>query len=454
AWNEALNYQMARVNYKFKNRYLFTGTVRRDGFSGFARNNKYGVFPVMALGWVVSEENFMENLTFIDFLKVRAGYGTVGNQTSRYTSIARVATSAAYVYGDGGTTAFGQQVSTLGNDDLKWERTTGVNLGLDFTIFKSRLNGTLEYYNNNTHDLLYSVAIPNVTGFGSIRTNLGQINNKGFEASLTYHVVNNRSVKWTSMLNFSTNRNKIIKLTGVDADGDGKEDDLISSNLFIGRPISTVYNYQTDGIYQLADERLPSFPVGAVRIVDQNGDNDITPDKDRIFLGMEDPAYRFSVTNTVDFKGFTLSVLINSVQGGKDGYLANNNPSYFREDNSIRNNYIQAIDFWSPANPTGKYPRNISGSRAKIEPNMYQSRSFVRLQDVSLSYNLANLFKSGFTKSFNLFLSGKNLYTWTNWEGWDPEATDRDNNGNLLNGLNTGGRPVLRAFTAGLSIVY
>ena len=455
AWNEALNYQMARINYKFGDRYLLTATARRDGFSGFAKNNKSAIFPVAALGWIVSEESFMKNIKAIDFLKLRVGYGSIGNQTSRYSSIARVSTNAAYVFGDGGGTAFGQQVTTLGNDDLKWERTTGTNLGLDFTLFNSKLNGSLEYYNNNTTDLLYSVAIPAVTGFGSINTNLGKINNTGFEASVTYRLMDKSSFRWSSTLNFSTNQNKIITLTGVDADKDGKEDDLISSNLFIGRPISTVYNYQIDGINQLTDTRLPSFPVGSVKIIDQNGDNDITPLKDRIFLGREDPAYRASLSNTFEYKGFTLSVLINSIQGGKDGYLANNNPSYFREDNSIRNNILQGINLWSPSNPTGTYPRNISGSRAKIEPNMYQSRSFIRLQDVSLSYNLGNLFNSTKAKSFNLYMSGKNLKTWTNWEGWDPEATDRDSTtGVLLNGLNTAGRPVMRAFTFGLNIVY
>ncbi len=454
AWNESLNYQMARLNYKFNDRYLLTATVRRDGFSGFAKNNKYGVFPVAALGWIVSEEGFMKNIKAIEFLKLRAGYGSIGNQTSRYTSLARVSTNAAYVFGDGGSTAFGQQVTTLGNDDLKWERTIGLNLGADFTLFNSNLTGSIEYYNNNTHDLLYSVAIPAVTGFGSISTNLGKINNTGLEAALTYRVLDKGGFRWSSTLNFSQNKNKIVTLTGVDADKDGKEDDLISSNLFIGKPISTVYHYQIDGIYGLTDTRLASFPVGSVRIIDQNGDNDITPLKDRIFLGKEDPAYRMSLINNFEFKGLTLSVLINSVQGGKDGYLANNNPLYFREDNSIRNNLMQAIDFWSPSNPTGKYPRIISGSHAKIEPNMYQSRSFIRLQDVSLSYNLANLVKLGKIKSFNLYVSGKNLKTWTNWEGWDPEATDRDGNGVLLNGLNTGGRPVLRAFTVGLNVTY
>lgn len=465
AWNESLNYQMARLNYKFKNRYLLTATVRRDGFSGFAKNNKYGMFPTVALGWVLSEEDFMKNINAVNFLKLRAGYGTIGNQTSRYSSVARVTTNAAYVYGDGGSTAFGQQVTSLGNDNLKWERTTGLNLGVDFTLLKSRLSGSLEYYNNQTKDLLYSVAIPSVTGFGSISTNLGQINNAGFEASITGKILETKGLKWSSTLNFSTNSNKVVSLTGVDGNGDGVEDDLISSNLFIGKSIGAIYNYQTNGIYQLNEERLPSFPVGSVRVVDQNGDKDITPLLDRVFLGRAEAAYRFSINNSFEYKGLTLSVLINSVQGGNDGYLANNNPSYFREDNSIRINYLQAIDFWSPTNPNGKYPRNISGSRAKIEPEMYQSRSFIRLQDISIAYNLGNLLKSTKAESINLYVSAKNLYTWTKWEGWDPEATDtetdangqtRDNrNGSfLLNGLNNGGRPVLRAFTVGLNIVF
>lgn len=452
AWEENLAYQMARVNYKFRDKYLLTAILRRDGFSGFAKNNKYGTFPVLALGWVMSEENFMKGITPLNYLKLRAGYGVTGNQTSRYTSIARVTTSAAYVFGDGGTTAFGQQVSSLGNDNLKWERTRGMNVGIDFAAFNSRFTGTLDYYRNNTYDLLYSVAIPGATGFSNITTNLGQIRNTGFETSLTYNIFDKKDFKWSATFNFSTNNNKIITLTGVDANGDGKEDDLVSSSLFIGKSIQAIYDYKLDGIYQLGDTRLPGFPVGSVRIVDQNKDNDITQQADRVFLGRKEPAYRMSLFQTFNWKAFTLSLFVNSVQGGKDGYLGNNNPSFFREDNSIRVNNLQGIDFWSPSNPNGKYPRNISGSRAKIEPNMYQDRSFVRLQDVSLSYDLASsLLKKFKAQSINLYVSGKNLYTWTNWEGWDPEAVDND--GNPM-GLIIGGRPVLRGFTVGLNIVY
>jgi len=452
AWKESLAYQMVRVNYKFNDRYLLTATLRRDGFSGFAKNYKYATFPVLALGWIVSEEEFMKRFTVVNSLKLRAGYGVNGNQTSRYTSIARVTSNAAYVFGDGGTTAFGQQVTSLGNDNLKWERTKGLNIGTDFSIFHNRLSGSLDYYRNNTYDLLYSVAIPAATGFSSITTNLGQIRNTGFEAALTYNVMDTKDFKWSATFNFSTNKNTIISLTGVDANKDGKEDDLVSSGLFIGKSINAIYDYKLDGIYQLNDTRIPGFPVGSLRIVDQNKDNDITQQADRVFLGKQEPAYRMSLYQNFSYKAFAVSIFLNSVQGGSNGFLGNNNPSFFREDNSIRVNNLQGIDFWSPRNPTGKYPRNISGSRAKIEPNMYQDRSFVRLQDVSVSYNLAaSLLRRFKAQAINLYVSGKNLYTWTNWEGWDPEANAAD--GTPL-GLVIGGRPVLRGFTVGLNITY
>lgn len=470
AWKEALLYQMARINYKYNDKYLLTATIRRDGFSGFAKSHKYGLFPTLALAWILSEEEFIKNITPIDQLKLRLGYGEIGNQTSRYSSLSRLTTLngtldavdyyTAYVFGDGGATAFGQRVNTLGNSNLKWERTKGVNIGLDFGLFGSKTTGTLDLYNNKTYDLLFDVNIPNVTGFNLVSTNLGEINNLGFEASITHRILNKADFSWSATVNFATNKNKIVTLTGQDLNKDGKEDDLISSNLFVGKSIGTIYHYKTDGVYDLDDPRISGFPIGSMRIVDQNDDNDITPEKDRVFLGRQEPAYRISLMNNFSYKGFNLSFLINSVQGGNNGYLginrpyANNIPQYYREDNSIRWNDFVGIDYWSPRNPDGKYPRNISGNRAKIEPNMYQDRSFIRLQDVSLSYNLTSLLKKFNAQSINVFISGKNLATWTSWEGWDPEAIDTTVNPAVPVGIVAGGRPVLRAFTIGASITY
>ncbi len=453
--SEALSYQMGRVNYKYNDKYLLTATVRQDGYSGFAKNFKSALFPSVALGWIISSENFMADVKPVNFLKLRAGYGAIGNQTTRYQSLSRVGTNSSYVFGDGGGTAFGQQLNSLENPNLKWERTIGMNAGIDFTLLNNRLTGSLDYYNNNTFDLLFDLTIPTVTGFSLITSNIGKINNKGFEAGLTYKVIDNKDFKWASTFNFWANTNKIVTLTGIDANGDGIEDDLVSSGLFIGRSIQTIFDYKADGIYQLGETRLPGFQTGSFRVVDNDKSATITA-ADRMFLGKQEPAYRFSWYNNVSYKNFSLSVFLNSVQGGKDGFLGNNARSYFREDNSVRNNEFTATNFWSPRNPTGKYPRNISGSRSSIDPALYESRSFVRLQDVSLSYQLGpKLLTKIKAQAVNFYVSGKNLATWTKWEGWDPEALVTSNGvNNVPDGLLLDGRPALRAITIGVHITY
>ncbi len=452
--SEALNYQMGRVNYKYNDKYLLTATIRRDGFSGFAKNYKYASFPTVALGWIISNEKFMDKVSAVNFLKLRAGYGSTGTLTTQYRSLSRVLTNSSYVFGDGGGTAFGQQVSTLENPNLKWEKTKGMNVGFDFALLKNRLTGNLEYYNTNTSDLLFDVAIPSVTGFLQIATNVGKINNKGFEAGLTYKIMDNKDFKWSSSFNFWANTNKIITLTGQDLNGDGKEDDLISSGLFIGKSIQAIFDYQAGPIYQLTDTRLPGFQIGSYSVTDLDKSGTITT-ADRMFLGKQEPAYRFSWYNTVSYKNFSLSVFLNSVQGGKDGFLANNMRLYFREDNSVRNNELNGVDFWSPRNPNGKYPRIISGSHSSTEPALYENRSFVRLQDVSLSYGFSpKILDKIKAQAITFYVSGKNLATWTNWEGWDPEALVPVNGNNVPNGLIIDGRPALRAITVGANITF
>jgi TonB-dependent starch-binding outer membrane protein SusC len=302
---------------------------------------------------------------------------------------------------------------------------------------------------------LFDVAIPTVTGFSLIASNIGKINNSGFETGLTYKIIDNKDFNWSSTFNFWANTNKIKTLTGVDANGDGKEDDLVSSGLFIGKSIQAIFDYKADGIYQLGETRLPGFQTGSFRVFDLDKSSTITA-ADRVFLGKQEPAYRFSWYNTVSYKNFSLSVFINSIQGGKDGYLGNNARSYFREDNSVRNNELNAVKFWSPRNPGAKYPRNISGSRSSIDPPLYESRSFVRLQDVSLSYALSpKILRKIKAEAINFYISGKNLATWTKWEGWDPEALYPNSSGNLVpDGLALDGRPALRAITFGVHITY
>lgn len=444
AWREALNYQMARIDYRFDERYLLTATIRRDGFSGFAANNKFGYFPSVAFAWNIHNEDFFKP-EWVDNLKLRVGYGTSSNQTSRYSSLARVTTEPGYVFGDGGSTVYRQQLTSLANPNLKWERTTGLNVGLEYGLLKSRISGTIEYYYTTTNDLLFDVAIPDITGFETIRTNIGEVENQGFEFGLRTQNVQTADFNWETTINFSTNTTEVLKLIGRDNDGDGMEDDLIASNLFIGEPLGVIYDYETDGIYQIGDDIPEGYFPGSYRVVDQNGDGEITPADDRVIRGHSNPAYRFSILNTFKYKGIGLRVFVNSIQGGKNGYMQNNIYGINLNDNNIRWNYLDGRDLWQPNNPNGVDPV-FPGRNPTVSPNVYQDRSFIRLQDVSLSYDFnTELINKLKMESLQIFVSGKNLATWTDWRGWNPEDGT---------GLGAGGRPLLRSYSLGLNVTF
>ncbi len=447
AWEESYLYQMARVNYDYKNKYFLTATVRNDGFSGFSENNKTGLFPSIGAGWTLSKEPFLNNSSLIDQLKLRASYGTTGNLTGRYSSLAVVSTSAdlGYVYGDGGSTVNGQSVTSLQNNDLSWEKTTGINLGLDFGLFNSRITGSMDYYQSTTTDLLWDLTLPVLTGFNEIRTNLGKIANSGFEMLLNANVINTGDFNWNLTANFTSNNNEIQELIGLDHDGDGREDDLISANLFIGESIGSIYNYEIDRMYQIGDDIPDGYFPGSYKFVDQNGDGEIDPANDRVILGRNEPAYILGFQNTLSYKNFTLKFFIKSIQGGKNGYMDDNNPNYFGSTSLAQNNnWYTEIDYWSPSNPDALYP--AMGRDPQIQGTRYFQRNFVRLQDISLSYTLPeNATEAIGLKNVKLFVSGKNLLTITDWQGWDPES------GQGLN-RSSSGLPLMKGYTFGIDI--
>ncbi|MFV0506541.1 MAG: SusC/RagA family TonB-linked outer membrane protein, partial [Bacteroidales bacterium] len=255
----------------------------------------------------------------------------------------------------------------------------------------------------------------------------------------------NEDFEWTTTFNISSNSNKILTLLGKDGDGDGHEDDLIASNLYIGESTSAIYNYVVDGIWQLSDEIPKGYHPGNYKIRDTTGEGDITV-SDRKILGNEDPAYRFGLMNKFRYKDFSFSFFINSIQGGKNGYLGSNSSALHRGDaNNLRRNRPSemAADYWSPSNPNATY--SLATSSGAIVPTLYQDRSFIRLQDVNLSYNLPKEWLNSIgVESLDLFVNGKNLVTITDWKGWDPEAS----NGGYF------GRPVLKSFTFGLNVSF
>lgn len=462
AWNETLLYQMGSLAYNYGSKYLIKATVRRDGFSGFSKNNKTGIFPSLGVGWVLSEEAFFK-IPVIDFLKIRGSYGENGNKVSRYSSLARVSTGdeSKYVFGDGALTSIGRSVSSLANPDLKWERTRGINIGIDFAVLKNRIDGNIEYYNSNTNDLLWQKVLPQTSGFSTVFTNLGQLNNTGVEFMLHGAPLMTKDFTWDLTLNFTSNKNKIVKLLGEDLNNDGREDDLIASGLFIGEPIGTIYDYQVNGVYGLNDEKIAGFLPGTYRINDLDADGKITPATDRKILGRTEPAYQIGIQNTFSYKQFTLRAFINSIQGGKDGYLSGNYPYGYNgtPGNATNSNWFDFYQPWSPRNPDAKYPNpwvpSPAGGRG------YFQRNFVRLQDISLSYNFQDkIAKKIGAQHFKLFVSGKNLLTFTKWDGWDPETNTTltpVGSGTINTALgitSINAFPVLKSYSFGLEITF
>lgn len=447
---------MGRVNYIYNNTYVLTGTVRRDGFSGFAEGNKYATFYSGAFAWTVSNEAFMQDISWLDRLKMRISYGENGNQAiGRYQTLARMSSSqlswwlpgANYVFGDGGGTSNGVFVSSMANDQLGWETTKVMNFGLDFGIFNNILSGSVDVYSSKTEDVLLRRNIPQISGYTTVWTNIGQVNNKGVEIQLNSRNINTKDFTWETGFAFDLNRNSIESLFGTDDDGDGIEDDDVANRWFIGEPLGVYYGYDIDGIHQTGDSDIPSgYQAGDFRIVDYDGNGELTAD-DRHILGYSTPNYQFSISNTLTYKNWSFYAMINSIQGGGKNsyYMGNNivghNPNAPFASWTERFSF-PAMDYWTPTNPSNTAARiNYTAPRGHY---YLEDRSFVRLQDVILSYS----FDDGLINKWGLgglrvYTSGKNLYTFTKWTGYDPE-----------NATTINGRPMLRTFTFGIDVKF
>ena len=382
-------------------------------------------------------------------MKLRAGYGSIGNPAARYATKSQVQTGDGYTFGNDANVAKRQYVHKLGNTNLTWESTRGWNAGIDFTLFGNRLMGNIDAYLTNTKDLLYDVVMPTYTGSEGVPSNVGGIRNKGIELSLTSRNIVKSDFEWSTTLTFSANRNKITSLDG--------DKDLISSGLFIGKDLTTIYDFMIDGIYQVEDEIPTGYHAGAYRIVDTDNSGDINDD-DKTILGRTTPAYRAGLLNKLTYKDFTFTFFINTVQGGKHGYLGRNTDTKTFDNNTLRYNMIseKADLFWSPLNRDGYYALPTNGP--KYTANRYQQRNFVRLQDVTLSYNLPKKYLStiGLT-SANVYLNAKNLITLTGWHGWDPELDGTPYNigyGERVAGSTYDDWPLMRSFTLGLNITF
>lgn len=431
-----LNSQMGRINYSYDSRYLLTVTARRDGSSVFGANtSKYGLFPSVAVGWNISNEGFMKDRRAISNLKLRFSYGKAGNEA---ISVYRTVTTSGIVRSPfNGVSTIGAVAGNLGNANLQWETTLSRNLGLDFGFVNNRINGSIDVYQNNTKGLLLLRSLPIITGYGSVFDNLGETSNKGIEVTLNTRNVVKGPLKWESTVVFSSNRNRILDLYG-----DGKSD--LGNRWFIGSPISVIYDYRMTGVWQKGEDpssQDPGAQPGDLKFADTNGDGKITPD-DRIILGQTAPKWQGGLTNTFHFGNFNLNVFVQTVQGAT---INNNDLNY--GDESGRRNTPQAVGYWTADNMSQTRP-----SLAYKNPRGYgyaSDASFTRIKDVTLSYvfgqPLLNRLGLG---SVTVYVSGRNLYTFSNWIGWDPEAAQAPRG----SGDWTNNYPLTRSFVGGINI--
>ncbi|MGJ1364822.1 SusC/RagA family TonB-linked outer membrane protein [Sphingobacterium spiritivorum] len=467
-WKEQALYQMARLSYSYNKKYIITGTVRRDGFSGFSAANKTAVFPSVAFAWRIIDENFMKSVSQINDLKLRVSYGATGNRTvGRYQTLSQmnVGLSSGYLYGSGAGAQAGSFLGQLPNPDLKWETTTSFNTGVDFALFDNRLSGSLDLYFSNSKNLLNSKGTPTITGFSSYLINIGKIQNRGQELNINGVPIAKKDFRWEVGVNFFRNRNKILDIDGTKKDLINGSDPILS--FFIGQPYGVVYNYKITGMYQLGEEIPPSlaaqgFKAGQYKIEDTNGDGTITT-ADKQVLGKLDPSYSLGISNSFQCKNVQLKFFINSIQGGKNGYLGAPGIMLQNPDN-IRNNNAFAFDYWTPNNPDARY-RSIAAYVPTLGENFgpYISRSFIRLQDLTLTYNLSQklIERIKVVKALSVYANAQNLFTITNWDGWDPEANPPGSQRSSLGyrmpgglGLDANGYPVMKNYSLGVNITF
>jgi TonB-linked SusC/RagA family outer membrane protein len=417
--------QMLRVNYGYDSRYLITMTTRRDGYSAFGENSKFGLFPSVALGWNVSNEKFFTGSklsTVLTNLKYRFSLGKNGNEAvSAYVTLPNL--SSDNYLSDAKTPLYGYYPSRLASPNLGWETTRSVNTGIDFGLFKDRIRGTFDMYWTNTSDLLLSRTIPSINGTNSLIGNIGKTKNNGLELQISSRNIQNKKFSWTTDFSLSHYKTQIVNVGLYDAAGNPIDD--IASNWFIGQPVNVNYDYRITGIWQIADpanpngKQNPDFQYsvpGYVKYDRKSASGDITP-ADKQVIGSRIPKFTAGMNNTFKYGNISLSIFLNSSYG-----ITARNQLKDVGNVSWRENQLDKV-YWTPSNPIDTYPKNdLNGSVNPLRAGFYEKANFLRLQDVSLAYRFPDsVIKRVKMQRLEFYLNMNNLATWTSWTGLDPE---------------------------------
>ena len=427
---------LGRLFYGYNDRYMFTGTVRRDGYSAFGSNNPWATFWSVGGSWVFSEESFIKQ-PWLDYGKLRVSYGTNGNRSLKDTYLALSNLSNGGVmgyYNSDGSAAVIQalEISRLGNPNLEWEKTTAYNVGLDFSVLDSRFTGSVEWYYKKTHDMIMNQRLPNFTGFSSITTNLGEVTNSGFELTLNSRNMEIKNFTWNTSFGFSYNKNRIKHLY-YEYDENGKEINDTSNKWYIGKPVGEIWDFEVDGIWQLNEateaakvNQKPGDPkvVNHYTADDKEDGTPVYNDKDKVYQGTTAPPIYWNLRNDFTFlKDFTFSFSMYSYMGHKSqaGYYLNgdNSGSMFTQTS---NTYKK--EYWTPENPTNDYARlNAVGPSGATGVQKVYNRNFVRLDNITLGYTLPVKFTRKYQiEKIRLTAGVNNVCTFDSWDYGDPET--------------------------------
>jgi TonB-linked SusC/RagA family outer membrane protein len=456
---------VSRLNYDYAGRYLLTAAVRRDGSSRFAPTRRWGTFPSLAVGWRLSDESFLRNVSWIDDLKLRLSYGETGNNDiGNYSYLGRV-TNSNYVLN--GALANGRAITTLGNADLGWEKTREVNLGLDVATLSNRLAFTVEAYNGITNDLLLDVQVPLSSGFSTLTRNVGRIQNRGFELSMRTVNIDRATFRWTTDVTFAMNKNKVLAL-GDDGSpilsgrtGEGSPTHITK----VGEPVGLFYGYVFQGLYRDSADvansaKFPGAIPGNIKFKDVNGDGNITPISDFEVIGNPYPKATFGITNGIRLNNFDLNVVASGQIGG-DKLMGYN--EYLHNIDGVFNVTRDVLDRWrSPSQPgNGMVPTTAGVSRGRV---LYRDVSSLWVHDASnlwirnitLRYRLPNGIAGVAARDASVYVGVQNAAIFSSYPG-NPEATNYNyarQTGPLAPGYDAVAYPIARVFTIGTQLGF
>lgn len=447
---------LGRVNYSFDDTYYFTGSYRRDGASVFGTDNKWADFFGAGFSWRVTNEAFMESVQVLNDLKLKVSWGQNGNQgLPPYGTLSTVENAASggarYQFSNTpGRIYYGLYQGKLGNTSLGWEKTSSWNAGFESAWLGNRIFADLDLYFAKTTDQIFLRNIPVMTGFKQMMTSMGQVNNAGIEATVRTVNVQKPDLNWTTTLTFWKNANKLVSLYGDDLDGDGREDDDLANGLFIGESINAIFGYEQIGIVQEDDTEymeLTGAAPGAPKYRDLDGVPGITA-ADRKILGDENENFRLNFSSNLAYKNFGFYVMVTGTFGGNNRYLKSNPSAYLINGTGRFNDNVHQIPFWTAENPNDVYPSAQFAGDGRFLG--LQSRGFVRVQDVTLSYTFDQPWLSAaHIGSLKVFATAKNLATFTNWFGGDPETGARIRESEARDRL-----PVASTYSLGVNLSF